>query len=38
VESWGWEAIPMLLGLPQLDRYGETATALGITVNRARQK
>ena len=28
----------MLQGLRQLDRYGETATALGITVYRARQK
>jgi hypothetical protein len=28
----------MLQGLRQLDGYGETATALGITVYRARQK
>jgi hypothetical protein len=28
----------MLQGLRQLDRYEETATALGITVYRARQK
>ena len=28
----------MLQGLRQLDRYGKTATALGITVGRARQK
>jgi len=28
----------MLQGLRQLDRYGETATALGITVYLARQK
>jgi hypothetical protein len=32
------EAIPMLQGLRQLDRYGETATALGITVYRTRQE
>ena len=37
--SWdSWEAILILQGLRQLDRYGETATALGITVYRARQK
>ena len=37
--SWdSREAIPMLQGLRQLDSYGETATALGITVYRARQK
>ena len=37
--SWdSREAIPMLQGLRQLDRLGETATALGITVCRARQK
>jgi hypothetical protein len=28
----------MLQGLRQLDRYGETAITLGITVKRARQK
>jgi hypothetical protein len=39
VGSWdSREAIPMLQGLRQLDRYGETATALGITAYRARQK
>ena len=39
VGSWdSREAIPRLQGLRQLDRYGETATALGITVKRARQK
>jgi hypothetical protein len=30
--------IPRLQGLRQLDRYEETATALGITVYRTRQK
>jgi hypothetical protein len=32
------EAMPILQGLRQLDGYGETATALGITVYRTRQK
>jgi hypothetical protein len=37
--SWdSWEAILILQGLRQLDPYGETATALGITVYRTRQK
>jgi len=37
--SWdSWEAILILQGLRQLDPYGETATALGITVYLARQK
>jgi hypothetical protein len=37
--SWdSWEAILILQGLRQLDRYGETTTALGITVYRTRQK
>jgi hypothetical protein len=37
--SWdSWEAILILQGLRQLDRYGETGTALGITVYRTRQK
>ena len=39
VGSWdSREATPMLQGLQQLDRYEETATPLGITVYRARQK
>jgi hypothetical protein len=39
MRSWdSWEAIPILQGLRQLDRYGEMATALGITVYRAPQK
>ena len=37
--SWdSWKAILILQELRQLDRYGETATARGITVYRARQK
>ena len=33
--SWdSWEAILIRQGLQQLDRYGETAAALGITVYR----
>jgi hypothetical protein len=37
--SWdSLEAILTLQGLRQLDRYGETATALGITVYHTRQK
>jgi hypothetical protein len=37
--SWdSQEAIPMLQGLRQIDGYEETATALGITVYRTRQK
>jgi hypothetical protein len=37
--SWdSREAIPMLQGLRQLDSYEETATSLGITVYRTRQK
>jgi hypothetical protein len=37
--SWDCrEAIPMLQGLRQCDGYGETATSLGITVYRTRQK
>jgi hypothetical protein len=37
--SWdSWKAILILQELRQLDRYGETATALGITVYRTRQK
>jgi hypothetical protein len=37
--SWdSWEAILIFQGLQQLDRYGETATALGITVDRTRQR
>jgi hypothetical protein len=39
IGSWdSWGAILMLQGLRQLDRYGETAIALGITVYRTRQK
>ena len=33
-----WEAILILQGLRQLDPYGATATAPGITVYRTRQK
>jgi hypothetical protein len=37
--SWdSREAIPMLQGLRQLEGYGVTATALGITDYRSRQK
>jgi hypothetical protein len=37
--SWdAREAMPILRGLRQLDGYGETATALGITLYLARQK
>jgi hypothetical protein len=37
--SWdSREAIPMLQGLRQLGGYEETATSLGITVYRTRQK
>jgi hypothetical protein len=39
IESWdSREAIPIPQGLRDLDGYGETATALGITVYRAGQK
>jgi hypothetical protein len=39
VGSWDFqEAIPRLQGLRHLDRYEEKATALCITVYRARQK
>ena len=37
--SWdSWEAILILQGLRQLGGYEETATSLGITVYRTRQK
>ena len=37
--SWdSWQAILILQGLRQLDPYGETETALGITVYCTRQK